>query len=176
MVSKDAIEAIENLLINGGRVNLSGNTHFEFKKGFVTPLILGDDEPMESITLNMGENRFSYGKITLSFVDLEGEKWYNKEKREGEFSFAVSKEKIKGEIKARARKTGDKFSPAGRGISKSLKKLFNEAGVLAQLREKIPVFEDENGIIGVAFFGADERVKPSENGKAIVIKTEFEGK
>ncbi len=175
-VSREAVEAIDNLFINGGRVNLSDNTHFELKNGFIVPLYFDAVEPMETITLSLGENCFSYGKITLTLVDLEGKKWYNKKNREGEFSFVVSSEKIKGDIKARSRKIGDKFRPLGRGVSKSLKKLFNEEGVPLDLREKIPVFEDENGIIGVAFFGADERVKFEGSEKILVIKTEFEGK
>lgn len=175
-VSRENIEAIDNLLINGGRVNLSGNTHFELKNGYVVPLDFVSAKAMETITLIEGENCFSYGKITLSLVDLEGKKWYNEKRREGEFTFAVGSEKVKGKIKARSRRAGDKFRPVGRGVSKSLKKLFNEEEVSLSLRGKIPVFEDENGIIGVAFFGADERMNPEGSEKIIVIKTEFEGK
>ena len=49
------------------------------------------------------------------------------------FKNAVDCDKIKGNALVRAKMQGDKFSPVGRNVTKTLKKLFNEA--------KIPVDE-----------------------------------
>lgn len=66
-------------------------------------------------------------------------------------------ESICGRILCTGRRDGDRFRPAGRGCSKSLKALFREAGLTKAERERIPVLRDEAGILAVLGFGQDER-------------------
>ncbi len=46
-------------------------------------------------------------------------------------SNGVNYDTISGSIVLRNRREGDRFSPAGRGVTKTLKKLFQEAGMSA---------------------------------------------
>lgn len=66
-------------------------------------------------------------------------------------------ESICGRILCTGRRDGDRFHPAGRGCSKSLKALFGEAGLTKAERERVPVLRDEAGILAVLGFGQDER-------------------
>lgn len=65
-------------------------------------------------------------------------------------------DKISGILTVRQRKPGDKVSLAGRGVTKTLKKLFNESGIEPQKRGKIAVIEDQSGILWVEGFGPSE--------------------
>lgn len=79
----------------------------------------------------------------------------------------IDYDKIKGKIFLRNRKSGDKIRLAERGLTKSLKKLFNESIPLEE-RHKIAVLSDDDGVIYVEGFGADERVSADENTKRIL--------
>lgn len=57
----------------------------------------------------------------------------------------------------RQRLPGDRYRPAGRRCGKTLKKLFNEAEIPLEERERLPVLCDEAGILQVAGFVCDER-------------------
>ncbi len=79
---------------------------------------------------------------------------------------------ICGKITVAARASGDKMRPAGRGCTKTLKQLFQEAGVPAWRRQGVPVLRDELGIIAVYGIGVAERVAAMP-GDTDVIKAEF---
>ena len=79
----------------------------------------------------------------------------------------IDYDKIKGKIFLRNRKSGDKIRLAERGLTKSLKKLFNESIPLEE-RHKVAVLSDDDGVIYVEGFGADERVSADENTKRIL--------
>lgn len=71
-------------------------------------------------------------------------------------------DKIYGNVLIRQKKDGDTVRPVGRGISKSLKKLFQEGGLTAYEKSKCIILEDALGIIFIEGFGCDERVKQDE--------------
>nr|WP_319487870.1 tRNA lysidine(34) synthetase TilS [uncultured Caproiciproducens sp.] len=76
----------------------------------------------------------------------------------------------------RNRRNGDIFRPAGRGVSKSLKKLFNEAKIVPFLRGNIAMLESGGEIIWIEGFGVSQRAcvtKDTQNIAEIIIK-EFE--
>lgn len=74
---------------------------------------------------------------------------------------------ISGELYARQRRTGDRIRV--RGVNKSLKKLFTDNKVPAELRDIVPVICDSLGILYVPFTAVDDRVfTKSESGALIV--------
>ncbi len=56
----------------------------------------------------------------------------------------------------RNRSNGDIFRPAGRKVTKSLKKLFNEAGLEPMLRSKLAMLESGGEIVWIEGFGASQ--------------------
>lgn len=68
----------------------------------------------------------------------------------------LSFDNISGSVKYRARHTGDKIFCLG--VNKSIKKEFIEKGIPVYLREVIPIFFDDIGIVYVPFIGAADRV------------------
>lgn len=81
-------------------------------------------------------------------------------------------ENICGSITVTGRRPGDRFRPAGRGCTKTLKQLFSESDVPAWERDRVPVLRDEKGILAVYGVGAAERVCARPGGGA-VLKIEF---
>ncbi len=80
-------------------------------------------------------------------------------------------DKIVGNIVIRAKQAGDRIKPAGRNVSKTLKKLFNESAYPIEKRDKKIVVCDDFGIVGVIGLCADERVKVDCNtAKILTIK------
>lgn len=82
--------------------------------------------------------------------------------------FYCDYDKINGSVTVRGRKCGDKISPANRGCTKSVKKLFNELAVPVEKRDSVGVICDDLGIIGIADYCADERVKTDKNTKRVI--------
>jgi tRNA(Ile)-lysidine synthase len=73
----------------------------------------------------------------------------------------------------RNRRNGDVFHPAGRGVTKSLKKLFNEAKIEPLLRGNLAMLENSGEIIWIEGFGASQGAcvtKDTQNVAEINIK------
>lgn len=65
----------------------------------------------------------------------------------------------------------NRIKPAGRNVSKTLKKLLNESAYPIEKRDKKIVVCDDFGIVGVIGLCADERVKVDCNtAKILTIK------
>ena len=72
-------------------------------------------------------------------------------------TFYFKSERICGRMYAASRGAGDSVRLLGRGCTKSLKKLYSEAGLTAEERLLTPVLYDEAGVIAVPGFGIAER-------------------
>ena len=74
-------------------------------------------------------------------------------------------------LAVRNRKESDKIRLKGRNVTKTLKKLFSEAGIPVSERQRILVISDENGVLWVEGFGSDERaaVKDGSDGYEIEV-------
>ena len=87
--------------------------------------------------------------------------------------FDLKCENIKGDIVCSSRRPGDRLAIAGRGVTKSLKSLFLEAGLTQAEREAVPVFRDEEGVLAVPGFGVSQRCRPDQGDRVLrlVIET-----
>lgn len=66
-------------------------------------------------------------------------------------------DKIVGQYCLRTRLPGDSIRLVGKGYTKTLNKLFNEAAVPVHKRDKLPVLADGDGVIWVCGFGVADR-------------------
>lgn len=87
-------------------------------------------------------------------------------------TYCLKCESIYGNVKCTGRQPGDRFSPAGRGCTKSLKSLFTERHMTQRQRDMTLVIRDEKGIAAVVGFGADERCKPEAGDRVLCIQIE----
>lgn len=87
-------------------------------------------------------------------------------------TFCFSYERIKGELAVTARRPGDRMHPLGRGVGKSLKALFLEAGMSRAERERCLVFRDGEGILAVWPLATDERAAPAPGEPSLRVTVE----
>lgn len=87
---------------------------------------------------------------------------------------AVDYDKIVGELNIRNRAAGDKLRIKDRGVSKTVRRLQQELYISANLRDKMPLAADNNGVFWGYLIGTDERVSIDENSKNILIFEVFE--
>lgn len=97
---------------------------------------------------------------------------------DGEFVYNLSTESplscdgIYGMIRYRCRQNGDRLRM--RGVNRSIKKLFSESKVPVSLRDRIPVFYDDEGVFCVPFVGVADRVYVREPSPAsLVLRVEI---
>lgn len=84
---------------------------------------------------------------------------------------AIDCGKMNGGPVKRNRLPSDSIRLRGRNCTKSLKKLFNEAKIPNEIREKLPILADDCGVVWVHRFGVSERVAVDGNTeKALIIK------
>lgn len=88
---------------------------------------------------------------------------------------AIDYDTIKGKLSVRQRVPGDRITLAGRNGTKSVKKLFIEAGLSASEKSVCPVFADEEGIFAIGNFGTAKRCVLTPGSKrALLILREHE--
>ena len=161
-VEEHHISYIEQHLETGGAITLPGGYRLVIDKETVFFQQRSCNEPkleMNEQAINLNELVYFSGKCyRLEIVSRdEFEEKVNIHKLL--LKSACSYDMIKSNLVLRSRKNGDSFHPSDRKCGKTLKKLFNEQAVAANERPFIPVLCDEEGIVLVAGFGCDERVK-----------------
>lgn len=90
-------------------------------------------------------------------------------------TYCLKCENIKGNLVCASRRPGDRIAPAGRGVTKSLKSLFLEAGLTQAERERTPVFRDDEGVLLVCGLAAAERSVPREGDRVLRLAIETIG-
>lgn len=85
-------------------------------------------------------------------------------------TYAIKCENISSNVYIGQRRPGDRLRPAGRGVSKSLKALFNEAGYTAAQKQRALVLRDGDGPLAVLGLTVDERALPQDGDKVLLIK------
>ena len=82
---------------------------------------------------------------------------------------AIDADKIKGRVCMSSRKDGDSFYSNKRRNTKTLKKLFNEAKIPAEVRNNIAILRDEENLLWLEGFGTDGKYLPDINSKKVLI-------
>jgi tRNA(Ile)-lysidine synthase len=84
--------------------------------------------------------------------------------------FSFKTDGICGKISISPRREGDRLRLPGRGVTKTLKKLFSEARIPPDERGLVPVLRDEKGVLAVYGFGQDERAAASAGESSLTIE------
>ncbi len=77
-------------------------------------------------------------------------------------------DKIKNELFLSSRLEGDKFTFSKRGVTKSLKKLFNELKIPVEKRQKIAVLHDGENVVWIEDIGVNAMYIPDINSQKII--------
>ncbi len=145
-LDKFHLEEIEKLLYSSGKVQISGEL---FAVSAKDKLRLAD----------MKKGSF-LGDLVTEILNINEFSAKN-------IDFYCDCDKIIGSVTVRKRKAGDTVKPSGRGVTKSMKKLFNEFAFPVEKRDADIIVCDDVGVIGVIGICADERVKVDNSTKRV---------
>jgi tRNA(Ile)-lysidine synthase len=145
-IKLDRTHLIEVLkLVNKiGKVQIKGNF-----------FAISNKDYLRFADFSVSENNFPFVSKILKISELNNKC----------VDFYCDCDKIIGAVHIRTRLAGDSITPANRGCSKTLKKLFNELKIPPELRNSVAVVADDVGVIGVVGYCVDERVKVDCNTK-----------
>ena len=83
--------------------------------------------------------------------------------------FCFKCDQIYGRVFLTVRRAGDEIRLRGRGCTKSVRRLFIEAGLNSRERLLTPVLRDDSGVLAVYGFGESERGAPQEGDRVLQI-------
>lgn len=163
----DAVNSLCRITENGGKCEINGGIiarvragRLEFPKKSV--------DVYEILELREGLNKIGDKLVFATFTqNLETNSSQNILKED--FKYYIDCDKIHGKLILRSRKEGDKISLAGRGCTKTLKKLFNEKAILPEARNAIVVAADESEVVAVEGIGVDSHKLADKNTERILI-------
>ena len=153
-------ECIKDLLLkqNGAKVQIRGDVFARIRKNeleFFRLLQKTSDQKK----LEFGENVFLDTEILIENT----KEIYNTLTKA-----SINCDKIKGNLYVRTRRDGDVFYSARRKCTSSLKKLLSNDKVLPEIRDRLVVVCDENGIIFVEGYGVDKRYIAKKDDKNLI--------
>lgn len=162
--SHDRLEEADNILVNGGKINVSGD-FFLVSDGKIFELThIPRSEKHENISVPMkiGENKIFPDKyLFCQLAECDNLKKIETVHKKLTFN-VLDYDKIIGRAVVRNRKFGDRIQLSGRSFTSSVKKLINE-NIPKETRGSLHFIEDEQGLIFAENIGIAQRVVPDNN-------------
>ena len=162
--SHKRLEETDSILVNGGKINISGDTFFvsDGKIARLEKIPHKKEQELVSVELKIGENMIFHDKILFSEIILCDDLQKIQSVHRNLTFYLLDYDKIIGGVVLRNRRYGDKIKLSGRNFTSSVKKLINEK-IPPGLRDEIHFIEDEKGTIFAEYLGIAERVAPDCN-------------
>lgn len=174
-VTAQHVSLILNLIrANSGAVNLPQGITTCVKDGLLT--VKKDEKKSELLQNNMVVP-FKLGhlltesskKFIIKMLSREDFEKFEKAEKLPFFS-ALDYDKINKDAVFRTRRTGDRFCQVGRGVTKTVKKLFNELKILQKKRDKVLMLVmGGNEVLWIDGVGIAECVKVTECTQKVVV-------
>lgn len=165
-LEKKHLELAGKLLAQGGEAVLPGGITAACAQGVLWAGQKRTGIPYE-FPVKRGENPLPGGKILILEKKIRTETEKPGKIQNLLFKNALDCDIMTGTLKVRSRRAGDRFAPAGRGLSKPLKQVFQELRVPAALRDGVPLLTCGEEIAWVQGAGAAERFKVSERTREV---------
>lgn len=152
------LNSIYSLCLKGGRTSLPCDTSAtaENDKLFIGKSPEDSKKPKFKVTTEINDNTFFENGEKVNNLLLNN---------------SIDCDKIVGELILRTRLPGDSIRLAGRGCTKTLKKLMNELKIAKNLRDSIPVLADDGGVVWVYGAGTANRCAVNEKTEKVMIIT-----
>lgn len=171
-LEKKHLDQVERCLTRGGAASLPGGRVVRRGAGLLFRDVPARGQPFSrEVKLPEGEERVPLpgGRVlVLEKKVLSGEESTQKI-HNLDFKNALDYDIITGNLVARTRREGDRFSPAGRGMTKSLKEVFREAGIPPGRREDAVLLECGGRLAFCEGAGASEEFRVREGTSAALL-------
>ncbi len=164
------IEAVASIVVNGGETQVCAGVSLRVSRGVLSRIKEACDE--WSVRAEIGDNKLTACDIKLELFDKNNKiniQNFNKQLLDN----ALNYDKIKGQLFLTSVMQGDKICLRGRGVTKQLRRIFNEMHIEPELRKSIPVLRDDEGVLWVHGVGVAQRAAvDSHTQRLIVISAE----
>ena len=154
---------------NGGALDLPCDKRAVVKQGMFRVISCQSCVNNVKISLKEANGVTQFNKyLTLKTVPLsEFKQIVNNDKKV--LKNSLDYDIIKNNSFFRSRKSGDVFSLPGRGISKTVKKLFNEMKIPQEERDKILILADENAVYWIESVGVSVLARVTNKTRNVLI-------
>ena len=155
----------------GGSLSLPGDIVLEAKQDTLTVRKNRErkDRNVFSVPLRAGENVLPNGKTLLVEKKIPEKEEIDRKVHNLLFQNFSDCDKITNVPRVRTRRAGDVFRPAGRGVTKSVKKILNELRIPAAARDCLLLLEKDGEIIWIEAVGAAEGYAAKPNFPALEL-------
>lgn len=156
-LSAGHIEKLASNLSGGNSVSLPGGLEVQCSADVLT--LRRETASAWEYPAAIGETRLPGGKV-LKILKKTGLDTQNVRKINNLlFNSLLDCDTITDALTVRGRRAGDRFTPAGRGVTKTLKKLFGEMKIPAAYRDETVILQSGGEIIYVEGAGVSEKAK-----------------
>ena len=160
------VEKICDLLKDAGSLQINGGVIVRVRRGVLDfPQEEANPEPVK---IENGRAAFAGASIETQIININEINNLQNILKQG-LEYFLDCDKILGDVTVRSRAAGDKITLKSRGVTKSLKKLFNELAVPPEKRNGIAVFADDGGVILVEGVGCDARAAVTKATEKVMI-------
>ncbi len=143
---------------NGAKVQIRGEIFARIRKNQLE-FFKYQSKNTDIKLLDFGENIFQNNAVLIK----KAKEIYNTLTKA-----SINCDKIRGNLYVRTRREGDVFYSAKRKCTSSLKKLLSNDKVLPEMRDRLLVVCDEDGIVFVEGYGADKRYVAKKDDKNVI--------
>jgi len=151
------VEQIDKAILSyRGAVTLTGGVQFRVEGDYLFIQTIKMDKVEWEVTANAPMVVLNDGRIIQFRHQIVNNYENHKNFQKILFHNSVDYGTITDNATFRNRRKGDMFRPAGRGITKSLKKLFNEAKIPPSKRDDIVILANGEQILWIEGFGVSE--------------------
>ena len=165
---RNHILTIESVLMEGGQGELPSGLLFRATRGRLRFSKSHDPVPPFSVPFQQQEVPLPYGVLTARLVSQS--EW-KQQKPPVLLENGLDYAKMNGDYVVRNRRPGDRFRPPHRGLSKSLKALFQEHDIPAEDRDTVTLIATGEEILWIEGFGPAEGYGAGPDTEQILIIT-----
>ena len=163
------ISLIRKICSENGSVELKSKIFAVSNQGYLRIIKKTDTKNSDEIEFT-GQNIIVINdkKLNISIVNIDE---FNNRKKNDKFIFhnSLDYDTISLSALFRCRRSGDRFRPAGRGISKTIKKLFCEMKIPAEQRDSILLLANGNDILWIEGIGAAQDHSVSSKTRQVML-------
>ena len=164
------IDAVCSILSSGGDTQVCGGVSLRVAGGVLCKVAVDCGE--WSVDAVQGVNKLPVGTVKITFCCEKSGKML-KNFNNMLLDNAINYDRINGKLIFSSIRQGDKIRLRGRGVTKPLRRIFNEMHVQPELRHSVPVLRDDEGVLWVYGVGVAERAAVDESvSNALVLSFE----
>ncbi len=164
------IDTLVGIIRSGqGALDLPGGLRAVVKQGVYRLVLQKNGEENWEISVIQAKVLTKYNKKIILTVSTKAEfdqkLKFNKKLLNNALDYAI----INDSSVFRNRREKDHFSPAGRGVGKSVKKLFNESRVLQEQRSRVILLANGSEVLWIDGFGTAQQARVHADTKQVLL-------